>query len=42
LWTQALAAEISHVIRLRKYRTSDQWPVVDRLLGQLLAEAQGC
>ncbi len=42
LWTQALAAEISHVIRLRKYRPSAQWPTVDRLLGQLLAEAHGC
>lgn len=42
LWTQALAAEISHVVRLRKYRPSAQWLKVDRLLGKLLAEAQGC
>ena len=41
LWTQALAAEMSHVVRLRKYRPSDQWPEVDRLLTRLLAEAQG-
>lgn len=41
LWTQALAAEMSHVVRLRKYRPSAQWPVVDRLLRSLLAEVQG-
>jgi thiamine kinase-like enzyme len=42
VWTQALAAEISHVVRLRKYRPSAQWLTVDRLLEKLLAEAQGC
>jgi hypothetical protein len=41
LWTQALAAEMSHVVRLRKYRPSAQRPEVDRLLARLLAEAQG-
>ena len=41
LWNQALAAEMSHVVRLRKYRPSAQHPVVDQLLARLLAEAQG-
>lgn len=41
LWTLALAAEMSHVVRLRKYRPSAQRPEVDRLLARLLAEAQG-
>lgn len=41
LWTQAAVAEMSHVVRLRKYRPPAQQPEVDRLLERLLAEAQG-
>jgi len=38
LWRQALVAEMSHVVRLRKYRPASQHPIVDGLLERLLQE----
>ena len=37
-WELAQIAEISHVMRLRKYRPSEEWEKVDRILERLMGE----
>jgi hypothetical protein len=39
-WELALVAEVTHVMRLRKYRPQEEWPKVDRILRGLLGEIQ--
>jgi hypothetical protein len=40
LWEMALVAELSHVIRLRKYRPENERWLVDKILGNLVAEIE--
>ena len=37
-WELAQIAEISHLMRLRKYRASEEWPKVDGILERLMGE----
>jgi hypothetical protein len=37
-WYLAQIAEVSHVMRLRKYRASEEWPKVDEILERLMGE----
>jgi thiamine kinase-like enzyme len=39
-WELALVAEITHVMRLRKYRPQEEWSKVDEILCRLLGEIQ--
>jgi thiamine kinase-like enzyme len=39
-WELALVAEITHVMRLRKYRPQEEWSKVDRILERLVREIQ--
>jgi hypothetical protein len=40
LWELALVAELSHVMRLRKYRPENERWLVDKILGNLIAEIE--
>jgi hypothetical protein len=40
LWELALVAELTHVMRLRKYRPENERWLVDKILGNLIAEIQ--
>jgi len=38
----ALVAELTHVMRLRKYRKPEEWWLVDKILSNLIAEIKDC
>jgi hypothetical protein len=40
-WELALIGELTHVMRLRKYRKSEEQWIVDKLLGNLIREIEG-
>ena len=40
IWQLALVAELTHIMRLRKYRPQEEWPKVDRILEGLVREIQ--
>ena len=39
-WHLALVAELTHIMRLRKYRPQEEWSKVDGILGRLVKEIQ--
>lgn len=38
IWQECLLAELTHVMRLRKYRPESEWGLVDRLLEKIMQE----
>jgi hypothetical protein len=40
IWQLALVAELTHIMRLRKYRPQEEWPKVDGILERLVREIQ--
>lgn len=42
LWKIALVSELSHIVRLRRYRSEEEFPVVDQILKGIITQIKTC